>query len=207
MDSQFTLFLVASIALIITPGQDTIYVITRGIGQGKVAGLISALGVNLGVTVHTLFAVLGLSAILRSSALAFTAIKMVGAAYLVYLGIKTILSKEEFSLQSNRQKASRSMLLWQGFVTNVLNPKVALFFLAFLPQFVNPSLGNISWQMFWMGLCFALLGVVWLSCVGYFAGSMGSWIGHSATASNILRWITSSILIGLGVKLAWPERR
>ncbi|VEP16061.1 Threonine efflux protein [Hyella patelloides LEGE 07179] len=207
MDSQFTLFLVASIALIMTPGQDTIYVITRGIGQGKVAGVISALGVNLGVIIHTLFAVLGLSAILQSSALAFTVIKMVGAVYLIYLGIKTVLNKKEFFLQPNRQKASRLMLLWQGFVTNVLNPKVALFFLAFLPQFVDPSLGNVPWQMFLMGLCFALLGVVWLSCVGYFAGSMGSWIGRSATASSILRWITSSVLIGLGIKLALPERR
>ena len=169
--------------------------------------MISALGVNLGVVIHTLFAVLGLSAILQSSALAFTVIKMVGAIYLIYLGIKTILSKEEFSLQANKHKASRLMLFWQGCLTNVLNPKVALFFLAFLPQFVDPSLGNVSWQMFLLGLYFTLLGVLWLSCVGYFAGSMGSWIGRSATASSILRWITSSIVIGLGIKLAWSERR
>jgi threonine/homoserine/homoserine lactone efflux protein len=98
------------------------------------------------------------------------------------------------------------VLFWQGCLSNVLNPKVALFFLAFLPQFVDPNLGNVSLQMFLLGLSFTLLGVLWLSCVGYFAGSMGSWIGRNATVSGILRWVTGSVLIGLGAKLALPER-
>jgi threonine/homoserine/homoserine lactone efflux protein len=207
MGSQFFLFLVAAIALVLAPGQDTIYVITRGIGQGKAAGVISALGVCSGTLVHTLFAVLGLSVILQSSASAFTAIKIVGAAYLIYLGIKMILSQEEFSLQPNRRKASPVRLFWQGSLSNVLNPKVALFFLAFLPQFVDPSLGHVSLQMFLFGLVITLMGVMWLSCVGYFAGSMGNWLGRSATASGILRWVTGSMFIGLGAKLALPERR
>jgi threonine/homoserine/homoserine lactone efflux protein len=207
MSSQFTLFLFASIALVIAPGQDTIYVVTRGIAQGKAAGVISALGVSSGIIIHTLFGVLGLSVILQSSALVFTSIKIIGAIYLIYLGIKTILNKEEFSLQPNKQKASRLMLLRQGCLSSVLNPKLALFFLAFLPQFVDPSLGSVSLQMFLLGLIFTLLGLAWLSCVGYFAGSMGSWIGRSATASGILRWVAGSVLIGLGAKLALPERR
>jgi threonine/homoserine/homoserine lactone efflux protein len=207
MGSQFTLFLIASIALVITPGQDTLYVVTRGMGQGKVAGVISAIGVSSGVIIHTLFAVLGLSVILQSSAFAFTAIKIAGAVYLVYLGIKTLLNTEAFVLEPSRQRLSRQMLFWQGFLSNVFNPKVALFFLAFLPQFVAPHLGHPVFQMIMFGFVIMLLGVVWLSCVGYFAGSMRSWIKKSAIALSILRWMTGSILIGLGMRLAIAERR
>jgi threonine/homoserine/homoserine lactone efflux protein len=207
MDSQIALFIFASIALILTPGQDTIYVITRGIAQGKVAGIVSAIGVSSGIIVHTLFAALGLSVILQSSALAFSAIKYAGAVYLIYLGIKTFISREEFSLRSRRREVSRAVLYWQGFICNVFNPKVALFFLAFLPQFVNPSAGNPIFQMTLLGLLFTLMGAIWLSCVGYFAGNMGRSIGQSRTALSLLRWCTSSVLIGLGVRLALPERR
>jgi len=207
MDSQISLFLFASIALIVTPGQDTIYVITRGIAQGKVAAMISAIGVSSGIITHTLFAAFGLSVILQSSAVAFLAIKYIGAAYLIYLGIRTLLSSQEFSLRTGRREVSKATLFWQGFISNVFNPKVALFFLAFLPQFVNPNAGSATSQMAILGLVFALLGVMWLSCVGYFAGSMGRWIGQSTTALGFLRWLTGSVMIGLGVRLALPERR
>lgn len=207
MDSQITLFLFASIALILTPGQDTIYVITRGIAQGKVAGIVSAIGVSSGIIVHTLFAALGLSVILQSSALAFSAIKYAGAAYLIYIGIKTLVSNEEFSLRMGRRERSRAVLFWQGFICNVFNPKVALFFLAFLPQFVNPSADSPTFQMTLLGLVYAVMVAIWLSCVGYFSGNMGRWLGQSTTALGLLRWLTSSVLIGLGVRLALPERR
>lgn len=207
MGSHFTLFLVASVALVLTPGQDTLYVITRGMGQGKIAGVISAVGVSSGVIVHTLFAIAGLSVILQSSALAFMTIKVAGAAYLVYLGVKTILSNEKLLLQPSREKVSHRMLFWQGCLSNVLNPKVALFFLAFLPQFVDPHLGHPVLQMLAFGLVIMLLGIAWLSCVGYFAGSMRSLIGRNTTALSVLRWLTGSILIGLGARLVIPERR
>jgi threonine/homoserine/homoserine lactone efflux protein len=129
MDSQITLFMVTSIALIVAPGQDLIYVITRGIAQGRVAGIISAIGVSSGIIIHTLFAALGLSVILQSSAFAFLAIKYAGAVYLIYLGIRTLISNEEFSLQTSQRKISRTAVFWQGFISNVFNPKVALFFI------------------------------------------------------------------------------
>lgn len=129
MDSQITLFMVTSIALIVAPGQDLIYVITRGIAQGRVAGIISAIGVSSGIIIHTLFAALGLSVILQSSAFAFLAIKYAGSVYLIYLGIRTLISNEEFSLQTSQRKISRTAVFWQGFISNVFNPKVALFFI------------------------------------------------------------------------------
>ena len=207
MDSQITLFLFASVALIVAPGQDMIYVITRGIAQGKVAGIVSALGVSSGIIIHTLFAALGLSVILQSSSFAFSAIKYAGAAYLIYLGIRTLISREEFSLRIGRREISRTVLFWQGFISKVFNPKVALFFLAFLPQFVTPNAGSPALQMIILGLVFTLMGAIWLSCVGYFSGGMGRWIGQSTTTLGLLRWLTSSVLIGLGVRLVLPERR
>lgn len=207
MDSQITLFLFAATALILSPGQDTLYVITRGISQGKVAGIISALGVSLGIIFHTLFAALGLSVVLQSSALAFSVVKYVGAAYLIYLGTRTLLNRKALVLQTDRRQISSIVLLSQGFISNLFNPKVALFFLAFLPQFVTPNAGSPALQMTFLGLVYTLLGAIWLSCVGYFAGSMGHWVGRNTTALGLLRWLTGSVLVGLGVRLALPEHR
>lgn len=206
MNSQVTLFLLASITLIIAPGQDTLYVITRGVAQGKIAGIVSALGISSGLIIHTLFAALGLSVILQSSALAFSVAKYAGAAYLIYLGIRTLISRAELSLQPNRRNVSRRVLIWQGFVCNVFNPKIALFFLAFLPQFVIPNAGSPALQMALLGLTFTLMAALWLSGVGYFSGQMGHWMGQSTMTLRLLRWLTSSVLIGLGVRLAIPER-
>jgi threonine/homoserine/homoserine lactone efflux protein len=208
MDSQLALFVVASLVLIVTPGPDMIYVITRGIGQGRGAGLLSALGVSLGIIVHTTFAALGLSVVLRSSAIAFTLVKYVGAGYLIYLGLKSMRSKQTL-LTSVRthQPAPQGAIFWQGVVSNVLNPKVALFFLAFLPQFVRPNGTSPAVQMVSLGLLFAVLGVIFLCGVGFFAGSIGHWLGQRPGVADKLRWVTGSIMIGLGLRLALPNRR
>ena len=205
--SNFALFLAASWILIITPGPDMIYVITRGISQGRKAGVISAIGVTLGILVHTVFAAFGLAIILRTSALAFLAVKFAGSGYLIYLGAQALRNKSDFALSEDKPKAGIRTIFIQGILSNVLNPKIALFFLAFLPQFVNLSHGNASIQMAYYGLTFALFGIVFLVILGYFSGSIGSWLSSKQYLAQKIRWFTGSILIALGLRLAFMERR
>ena len=205
--SNFALFFAASWILIITPGPDMIYVITRGISQGRKAGVISAIGVTLGILVHTVFAAFGLAIILRTSALAFLAVKFGGAAYLLYLGVQALRNKSGFTFSKDKPKVGIRTIFIQGILSNVLNPKIALFFLAFLPQFVNFSHGNASIQMAYLGLLFALFGIVFLVTLGYFSGSIGSWLSDKQYFTRKIRWFTGSILIALGLRLAFMERR
>ena len=205
--SNFALFFAASWMLIITPGPDMIYVITRGISQGRKAGMISAIGVTLGILVHTIFAACGLAIILRTSALAFLAVKFAGAGYLIYLGVKTIKDKSDFKFNRDRPKDGIRKIFVQGILSNVLNPKIALFFLAFLPQFVNPGHGSASIQMVYLGLMFALIGIVFLVLLGYFSGGIGLWLSNKQNFSDKIRWFTGSVLIALGFRLAFIERR
>ena len=205
--TNFAIFFGACWILIITPGPDMIYVITRGISQGRKAGVISAIGVTLGILVHTIFAAFGLAMILRTSALAFLIVKYAGAVYLIYLGIKSV--KDKSGLEFNRDNASVSnrTIFVQGVLSNVLNPKIALFFLAFLPQFVNPEFGNVALQMVYLGLTFAFFGLVFLVLLGYFSGGIGSWLSRRHFFADKIRWVTGSILIALGLRLAFIERR
>jgi threonine/homoserine/homoserine lactone efflux protein len=205
--SNLALFIAASWILIITPGPDMIYVITRGISQGRKAGVISAIGVTLGIFVHTTFAAFGLAIILKTSVMAFFAVKFVGAGYLIYLGIKALKDKTALNFKNNKPQANIRTVFIQGIMSNVLNPKIALFFLSFLPQFVNPDYGSASIQMVYLGLTFALFGVVFLALLGYFSGSIGSWLSRQHHLSDKIRWFTGSILILLGLRLAFMERR
>ncbi len=205
--TNFSLFLAASWALIIAPGPDMLYVITRGMSQGRKAGLLSALGVTLGILVHTVLAAFGLAVLLQTSALAFLVVKYVGALYLIYLGLKALKDKSRFEpLKGQTQQGFRS-IFWQGVLSNVFNPKVALFFLAFLPQFVNHQNGHVTLQMFLLGIIFAFFGVIFLSVVGYFSGGIGHWLSSQPRFTGLLRWLTGTIFIGLGVRLALAERR
>lgn len=205
--TQFGLFILASWALIIAPGPDMLYVITRGIAHGPKAGLLSATGVICGILVHTLAAALGLALILQASTAAFLIVKFAGVIYLLYLGIKSLRDKSTFELQGHTATVSSHKLFWQGVLSNVLNPKVAIFFLAFLPQFVDKTSSNIGLQMVMLGLTFALFGLCFLAIVGYFAGAIGTWLTRRPQYTNILRWLTGGVLIGLGVRLAFTERR
>ena len=205
--SNFAIFFTASWILIITPGPDMIYVITRGISQGRKAGVISAIGVTLGILVHTIFAALGLAIILRTSALAFLAVKFAGAGYLIYLGVNALRNKSDFTFTNHKPKVGIRTIFVQGIMSNVLNPKIALFFLAFLPQFVNPRYGNASIQMAYLGLIFALFGIVFLVLLGYFSGSIGSWLSRKHAFAEKIRWFTGCVLIALGLRLAFMERR
>jgi threonine/homoserine/homoserine lactone efflux protein len=199
---------VASLALIVTPGPDMIYVVTRGVAQGRRAALVSACGVGSGLAVHTSFAAIGLSALLAQSALAFSVVKYAGAAYLIYLGVMTLLSKERFTISGeSRQRAGLGRVFFQGVASNVLNPKVALFFLAFLPQFVRPDDGSAVVQMLVLGGVFAMFGLLFLAFVAHYAGSLGERLGGSPRFASALRWLSGSILVGLGLRLALPEGR
>ena len=205
--ASFSLFVAASWALIIAPGPDMIYVITRGISQGRKAGLLSAMGVTVGILVHTIAAVLGLALLLRTSALAFLLVKYVGAIYLIYLGVKALKDKGSFAVIEQEKPMAFHSIFWQGALSNIFNPKVALFFLAFLPQFVNQNNGYVSLQMLGLGLVFALFGVAYLSVLGFFSGGIGSWLAQRARITGILRWLTGVVLIGLGLRLAFAQRR
>jgi threonine/homoserine/homoserine lactone efflux protein len=206
-DTNLLLFVTASLALIVVPGPDMIYVLTRGVSQGRVAGLVSAVGVCSGLQVHTAFAALGLSAILAQSAPAFTVVKYAGAAYLFYLGVRTILDREGFAPPKRAARARLQVVFRQGVLSNVLNPKVALFFLAFLPQFVDPVAGAAGLQMLGFGVAFTLMGLAVLSVVALTSGALGERLRSSPSLAGVLRWLTGSVLVALGLRLAIPERR
>lgn len=206
-DMNLALFLTASLALIATPGPDMIYVVTRGVSQGRRVGLVSAWGVCAGLVFHTALAAAGLSALLRSSAAAFMVVKYVGAAYLIYLGVKALLTRDSFSLAENTAPQSGlGKAFFQGVASNVLNPKIALFFLAFLPQFVHPATGSAASQMLILGLTFTLLALMIFNVIAYFSGTLGDLLGRKPAFANVLRWFTGSVLIGLGLRLALPSR-
>ena len=205
--NDFLIFALATLMLNITPGNDMLYVATRSTSQGVKAGIVSALGVAGGCIVHLLAAVIGLSAIIANSALAFDIIKYAGAAYLIYLGVRSILSKQnKFRIQDKVEKKSLPRLFWQGVLTNVLNPKVALFFLAFLPQFVHPEKGNASLQILLLGLWFNFSGTLVNCIVALLFGKLGNWL---ADKQAFIKWqnkVTGLLLIGLGIKVGLSYR-
>lgn len=204
---KFAVFVGAAWALIIAPGPDMLYVISRGMAQGRRAGVVSAGGVIGGVLVHTTAAALGLTLIFQTSALAFLVVRCLGAAYLICLGLQAWRDQGAFRLQAPTASASARSLFWQGVLSNVLNPKVTVFFLAFLPQFVNDGNGPITQQLLILGLTFALFGLCFLVVVGYFAGVVGAWLTRRPHYAKTLRWLTGGILVGLGLRLALAEQR
>jgi threonine/homoserine/homoserine lactone efflux protein len=205
--SKYILFIGVSWALIITPGPDMLYVITRGVTQGRRAGILSAIGVICGILVHTTAAALGLTLILQTSALAFLIVKTLGAAYLIYLGIKAWREKSTFHLPTSTSNVSSRRVFWQGVLSNVLNPKVAIFFLAFLPQFVDKGGHHVALQMVMLGLTFAFFGLCFLLMVGYSSGKIGSLLTHRPHYGQFLGRLAGGVMIGLGIRLALTERR
>ncbi len=200
-----TLFLTASFILAITPGPDILYVITRGMTQGKKAALAAATGFTLGNIVHTFFAVVGISAILRASAVAFTIVKLAGAVYLIYIGYKTFKAKGKVSGDNNKILSAKAIFI-QSITANVLNPKVAIFFLAFFPQFVKPQNGNTSMQMIQLGILFMFSAFTVFSIVGIFSGTIGDKLKNNEKLNSKLHQIAGCVLIGLGILIAIPEK-
>ena len=205
--TKFALFIGISWALIIAPGPDMFYVITRGMVHGRKAGILSAIGVVCGILVHTTAAALGLTLILQTSAFAFLLVKYVGATYLLYLGIKAWRDKSTFSLQSPTSVMNSRAFFWQGVLSNVLNPKIAIFFLAFLPQFVDKGSSHVTLQMVILGLTFAGFGLCFLLAVGYSSGAIGGWLARRPHYAQFLQRLAGGILIGLGIRLALTEQQ
>jgi threonine/homoserine/homoserine lactone efflux protein len=205
--TKFLLFVGVAWALILAPGPDMLYVITRGVTQGRRAGMLSALGVICGILVHTTAAAFGLTLILQTSALAFLIVKYLGAIYLIYLGIKSWGDKSTFNLETSFSDVNMRKIFWQGVLSNVLNPKIAIFFLAFLPQFVDKGSSDVTLQMVILGLTFAGFGLCFLLAVGYSSGTIGAWLIHRPHYAQLLQRFAGGILIALGVRLALTERQ
>lgn len=204
--AKFALFIGVSWALILAPGPDMLYVITRGMAHGRKAGMLSAIGVVCGILVHTTAAAFGLTLILQTSALAFLFVKFTGAIYLVYLGIKAWREKSTFHLGTSAASTTSSALFWQGVLSNVLNPKIAIFFLAFLPQFVDKGSDRVTLQLVVLGITFACFGLCFLLVVGYSSGSIGSWLTVRPKYAQFFQRLAGGILMGLGIRLALTER-
>jgi threonine/homoserine/homoserine lactone efflux protein len=200
---DFPLFVASGLLLNFAPGPDTAYILGRSIAQGRAAGVASALGIMVGSLGHTCAAALGLSAFLATSAWAFFAIKLVGAAYLIYLGIRMLLAQgEAFHLRSGFGRASSASAFRQGVLTNLLNPKVALFFLAFLPQFIDPASPAKVPAFLLLGLTFVTTGTIWCLILAWFAGAFGARLRGNRAISRWLNRAVGSLFVFLGARLA-----
>jgi threonine/homoserine/homoserine lactone efflux protein len=207
VDSNIALFVIASLAVIVAPGPDNIYVLTRGVAQGREVALASAWGMCSGLLFHTTFAALGLSVVVARSAVAFSVVKYAGAVYLIYLGVSALLRKEGFGTSAGEEHATQLRRFFiKGLTMNLLNPKVAVFFLAFLPQFANPVTSSTPLRLMVLGLVFALLSVVVFSAIALFSGVLGDRLSSNPRYATALRWLTGCVLVGLGLRLALSGR-
>jgi threonine/homoserine/homoserine lactone efflux protein len=202
------LFFIASLLLNLTPGNDMLYVASRSVSQGVKAGIVSAAGIFVGCFVHILAAILGLSIIISRSAYLFQLIKFAGAGYLIYLGIKALISKPTISTNDKKlPNANYWKLFKQGIITNALNPKVAIFFLSFLPQFINPASTFFKLQLFTLGIWFDLQGTLVLIIVACLLGKAKDFFTRNPKLWAVQEKITGVILIGLGIKIAFASRK
>jgi len=203
--AAFLTFLVAAFALNIAPGPDMLYVIGRSVGQGRRAGIVSALGVFVGCWVHILAAAFGIAALLRSSPMAFNLVRYAGAGYLIYLGLKMLAQRTDLTSQQLKTE-SLGAIFRQGVITNVLNPKVAIFFLAFLPQFIDARRGSVALQIVLLGLIFNVGGTLVNLGVAYAGGTLGELLRRNQSIARWQRRFTGLIFVGLGLRLAWQKR-
>jgi threonine/homoserine/homoserine lactone efflux protein len=202
---DIALFLAASALLTIAPGPDIVYVLTRGIAQGPRAGIAAALGFATGCIFHTVLAAVGIAALIRSSELAFDAVRYAGAAYLIWIGIQALRHRASFSIEGAKDARALSTIYRQSVIGNVLNPKVTLFFLAFLPQFVNIEAGHVGWQMALLGAVFMGVTIVIFSAVALFAGWIGGAIRRKPAIGERLNVFAGITFIGLGIRVALPD--
>ena len=198
-------FLGSSAALTIAPGPDNIFVLTQGIARGRKPAIVTALGMCSGISVHTTAAAFGLSAVFYSSAVAFNVVKYAGATYLLYLAWKVFKERSTIRLSSADERASAA-LFKRGFIMNVLNPKVAMFFLAFLPQFVTPDSAHFALQMLLLGFIFMVQAVIIFCLIGFFSGSIGNFILARPQIAKYFDWLAVGVFASLGVRLALAER-
>jgi threonine/homoserine/homoserine lactone efflux protein len=195
-------FAAAAVALLVIPGPAVLYIVTQSIEHGRTAGLVSMLGIQVGGLVHVAAAALGLSALLLQSATAFNIVKFAGAAYLVFLGLRKLLRRERFETTGERPPRRLDRLFAQGIVVNILNPKTALFFFAFLPQFVDVDKGSVGLQIAVLGVLFILIAIVSDGMYALAAGTASSWLRGNPRFVRAERWVSGTVLVGLGVTAA-----
>ena len=200
--SSLGVFVAASVALLIVPGPAVLYIVGRSLRHGRAAGFLSVLGICTGTLLHVVAAALGLTALLRASPIAFSAIRYAGAAYLVWLGVQALRSGERSIATEPVPHDGALQIFRQGVLVNVLNPKTALFFLAFLPQFVNPARGAVGGQVLFLGGLFVLLSVISDSAYAFLAGTFGQYLQRSPRFWRSQRYVTSGIFVALGLLAA-----
>lgn len=206
-DPDLGVYVVASLALILTPGQDMIYVVTRSMAQGRAAGVLSAAGVCTGILVHTAIVALGIGALLQTSEALFIVLKLAGAAYLVYLGLRLLLQHDALALRdASAARMPAAQLFAQGVLSNVTNPKIVVFFLAFLPQFVSASDPHPTRHLVFLGVLYAAMGFAVKASVGIAAGSLSERLLRSNAAIAWMNRVSGTILVALGLRLAAAER-
>jgi threonine/homoserine/homoserine lactone efflux protein len=198
------LFIVSGLALNMLPGPDSLYIIGRSAGQGFRAGSVAALGIGTGTLIHILAAAFGLSAILATSVMAFAIVKIIGCLYLLYIGLTMLLAKESKALEQSiiKNNIPLSKIFYQGFLTNTLNPKVALFFLAFVPQFISVDSPNKALSFIFLGLVFNINGMIWCHFLAWSSSSVSKKIKHNQLVTKCLTKFTGALFIYFGIKLA-----
>jgi len=212
MDTMFNLpnlpiFLLAALILLVTPGPAVLYIVARSLDQGRLAGFMSVLSIEVGNLVHVLAASLGLSAILVSSALAFSIVKYLGAAYLIYLGVRRLFARGIPHQPAKLQHQSLIRIFRQGLLVAILNPKTALFFFAFLPQFADSSNSAFTFQLLTLGSLFVLMAIVTDSLYALLAGTVGKWLKGTRSFLRAERYLVGSVYIGLGVMAALSDTK
>jgi threonine/homoserine/homoserine lactone efflux protein len=197
------LFVGAALILLLIPGPAVLYIVARSAEQGRIAGFVSDLGIHTATLVHVLAAAIGLSALLASSALAFSAVKYAGAAYLIWIGLRKIFGRQDQTAPGAAlPRYSYGRLFRDGFIVNLLNPKTALFFFAFLPQFVDVSREHIATQIAFLGLLFAALGFITDGCYAFLASALGAYLKRGVHYQRIERYVSGALLVGLGLTAA-----
>ena len=205
---DFALFITTGALLNLTPGPDTLYILGRSIAHGRRAGLASALGISIGSIFHTCAAALGLSAVLATSAWAFTIVKLAGAAYLIFLGIRALLEREhQLSLPGHFRQRGTAAAFRQGILTNILNPKVALFFLALLPQFIDSATPSKTAAFLVLGLTFVTTGTIWCLVLAWFSSVFSARLRENRSVTAWLNRAVGSLFVFLGLRLAFAARR
>ena len=201
--SQLLFFISAAALLLAIPGPAVFYIVGRSIGHSRNAGLVSALGIGVGTLIHTAAAAVGLSALLVSSATAFSVVKYLGAAYLIYLGVQKLRRDESFDASQDAARTTLTRVFTQGIVVNVLNPKTALFFFAFLPQFIDPARGHVATQILSLGILFACMGTCSDCLWAAFSGAVAHHLRANPRWLRTQRYISGGMLISLGVATAF----
>lgn len=205
---SYWLFVCASVLLCIVPGPDMIYLLGRSIAQGKKAGIVAAVGINVGGYFHLLAAIFGISAIIATSSIAFTILKWCGAAYLLYIGFQALFSKQSLTVEKNGaiQRAKLKTIFWQGFLSDTLNPKVAIFFISLLPQFIQPESGNTLNQLVTLGVTVNVIALVINIAIVLLAQALTSRLRKNSQVSTLLHKAMGTVFIALGLKLANESR-